>query len=381
MPLPPNPPKAPHPYTALWKKPFCWIEYLLEYVLYCSKRLAIFELAEYIAKAGILVSLIFSLVSYARLAIAQRDDLLVRQRQQIVDNYSLLVNGEEVQPIAIRQLALRELYAAKDRFEKVGLVPLDFRSLNLQWLDIAALDEGHEKLRNSRFEFSDLSGATLGAGDYRKAVFNHATLINATIEGDDVNMRGALFHHAKLSGASLQGVHLENAELINTEFYQLTGTGFLTADLSGAYLNRATCHDAKLRGVRLIRADLSNADFERCIFSRTNRLPDGTWLQAATFLEAKLDGTNFQHADLTGVDFREIKGRVMNGVDLRNAKLHDVDLRGVDLRGIKSRSLKGADLKSAKLKGTDLRGIDLRRALNLEKEQLTEAVIEGAKLP
>jgi hypothetical protein len=94
-----------------------------------------------------------------------------------------------------------------------------------------------------------------------------------------------------VSEAFLQGVHLENANLLRSDFH---AADLRNAELNGASLDNANFVSANLRGADLSRVNFSDADFS--------------------------------DADLNGAD---LSGALLHGVTLDRA-----DLRGVNLAGI-----------------------------------------------
>lgn len=112
----------------------------------------------------------------------------------------------------------------------------------------------------------DFRGADLSGGDFTKAWFTQAVLVN-------VRLNGAVFYRADLQSADLTG-----------------------ADLTGADLVRANLDGAVLRSARLDSADMTKAS-----------------LQGVDASGASFRGTRIMGASLFGVDMR--------GADLTNAIL------------------------------------------------------------
>ncbi|MFB9180408.1 pentapeptide repeat-containing protein [Dactylosporangium sucinum] len=99
---------------------------------------------------------------------------------------------------------------------------------------------------------------------------------------------------------------------------------------------------------------------------------DGVDLTQADFTGADLQGASLRGADLTQAD--------LTGADLRGAHLDDADLTQADLSGSDARgaSFRGADLGQADLVGADLREADFITASVIQAD-FTDADLRGAQ--
>ncbi len=96
---------------------------------------------------------------------------------------------------------------------------------------------------------------------------------------------------------------------------------------------------------------------------------------------ANLQDANLEGANLEGVDFQAVN---LWGANLKRANLQKADLQEANL---KVSDLQGANLNKANLQGADLWKADLRGATfvgsrGLTREQMADAIVDGAtKLP
>jgi len=73
----------------------------------------------------------------------------------------------------------------------------------------------------------------------------------------------------------------------------------------------------------------------------------------------------------------DLSGARVMRTSLRNTNLTDANLAHADCSFV---DFRGADFRRANLKGTILKGADLRGAINLTREQLAEAIVDGSTL-
>ena len=129
----------------------------------------------------------------------------------------------------------------------------------------------------------------LKRGDFQRANLSKAYLGCYKVNGDEqVNMEGADFFQANLTGTSLRESVLNNAV-----FYEATlnGTRFQGAELKRANFNSAQLYKVSFRG-----ADLRGATFDNAI------------LRDIDFTDAKLEGVNFTTAE--GYDIKGCSDRI-----------------------------------------------------------------------
>lgn len=184
--------------------------------------------------------------------------------------------------------------------------------------------------------------------------------------GRQLSLSGADLTGIKLVGMNLQrtifqGCRFYCADLRDTDFSQAVLTG---CDFSGADLTNARMIWANLRGADLSRAILKGTRFENADMRPLTEppvVPHGKGgavslsettlhstnlsqakLVGASFVGAVMDGTILEGADLEGADFSYA---TLNGVQFRNAKLHDANFRLADMDETVFANLGGSDAK------------------------------------
>jgi hypothetical protein len=120
---------------------------------------------------------------------------------------------------------------------------------------------------------------------------------------DDVSLTGV-----DVSGAFLQGVNLDKANLVRSNFHNadVRGASLESAELTDANLTGANLRNANLQGAELNGADLTDAD-----------LTDSK-LQGANLAETNLDNAILRGADMTRVRWQGVKS--VRSVDLRGVR-------------------------------------------------------------
>jgi uncharacterized protein YjbI with pentapeptide repeats len=176
------------------------------------------------------------------------------------------------------------------------------------------------------------------------------------------------FHRAILSGANLSGANLNGANLngANLETAEL-----LEANLEGAFLYGTNLSVANLIGANLIGANLIGANLEEANLKKANLM--GANLERAVLLKTDLSGADLSGINLQGVN---LEGANLEGVNLEGANLEEANLRKANLR---KANLMGAKISGANLERADLEGANLERA-KLLGANLMEANLIGASL-
>lgn len=170
---------------------------------------------------------------------------------------------------------------------------------------------------------------------------------------------------ASVEALAREGVPMININLskANLGLMNLRGAKFIEANLSGTILFRTDLRRADLRRADLSGAQLSGADLRWADLRKAHlRRADLRW---AKLIEADLSGANLAFADLSGADLSE-------------AHIAAADLRRADLSGAR---LFEADLHRAMLAGTNLSGADLRRTMGLSQRQLAISCAAPGKPP
>lgn len=202
-------------------------------------------------------------------------------------------------------------------------------------------------------------------------VFHHSHLRG-------VRWQGRTFDGADFKGSDFTKAHLQQAQLIQTNFSsshlaqarlseaQLAKSWFKRADLQRAQLNGANLQEAQLKQACLAWAQLEGADCRKASLIATN------------LEHANLKGADFGQAILSGADLRfaELRHAQFQRANLSGANLSGANLRWVDLSGA---NLRWADLSDAKLSGANLMGADLSNA-TLSRASLVHADLTQACL-
>ncbi|MGI9337115.1 MAG: pentapeptide repeat-containing protein [Gammaproteobacteria bacterium] len=132
-----------------------------------------------------------------------------------------------------------------------------------------------------------------------------------------------LSHYKKWVAANLTSSHL---------FYaNLKGANFLCANLKGAYLNHAILSEAnlsrsKMAGANLWKSDLRGAKLEDADLSGSDL--HRARLQGANLLRATFQDM-WENEDRASLEFAWLDGARLEGVVLRDARMHGAYLRGV----------------------------------------------------
>jgi hypothetical protein len=135
-------------------------------------------------------------------------------------------------------------------------------------------------------------------------------------------------------GKGGNGGRIDALEELNTDKIPLVGV-----DVSGAFLQGVQLERARLLRSNFSGADLRDSNFNSADFSDSN-------LRAANFRESRLQGAGFQRAalddaDLTGADLSnaDLSGAVLTNADLSNANL--ANLHWLDLGNVKNANISG----------------------------------------
>ena len=243
---------------------------------------------------------------------------------------------------------------------------------------------------------ANLTGAIITNSNLRKANFTGANLANANLKQTD--MTDAILNNANLSGADITETKFTRAEmdsvnltdtriratsnskknnatkfrgaiLTNVTFntgVDLSGVGFIDADLSNSSLVNANLEDADLRTATLDKTDLSGAVLEDTKMDKID-------LTSAT-VDTK---TKFLKADMTGVDMSKVR---WERVDFDSSILHDAIMTDAVFTNCKFDDVdfEGATLDDAKFPNSDFPGADFRNA-SVNDAEFDDADMEGAK--
>ena len=127
------------------------------------------------------------------------------------------------------------------------------------------------------------------------------------------------------AGKGGSGGRIEALQELNADGVPLVGV-----DVSGAFLQGIHLQHARLLRSNFGSVDARNSDFQFADFSDSD-------LRSANFRESTLRHAEFRGADLASSD---LFGADLSGADLSDADLSDVDLRNADLNGVRWRELR-----------------------------------------
>ena len=231
----------------------------------------------------------------------------------------------------------------------------DLRGVNLSGAQLQGVNLSGADITETQFRDANLDGAIMTGTIIRASrrahntqKFRGATLTNIVFS-NGVNLSGVGFINANLSNSSLVNANLEDADfrnaiLINTG---LTGANFESADLGSADLrhmradNRTTFEKADLAKANLSDVVWPNANFDEADMSEAN-------LANAEFERGSFNDVNFSDADLEDTDFSNAD---LDGADFEGAKLDDTDFKDADLTDAKNMEL-AEDIRNAKWDNT-----------------------------
>ena len=222
--------------------------------------------------------------------------------------------------------SLRSLFLPDAWLRGVDLDAADLRDANLRGADLQRASLVGVRLAGTDLSGADLAGSTIVADKLWDTRFEDTDLRGATVW---VNPLGASFVGAHFDwntrwragqpapcafgpAARWDGCDLVDRAILKRDLEQLhaAGAALDRADFTGSRLNYADLHGASLRGAQLVDVQL---------------------------VEANLEGADLTGADLTG------------------ARLHTANLKGADLSG--------ADLRAADIDGADLTGATICETL------------------
>jgi uncharacterized protein YjbI with pentapeptide repeats len=229
-------------------------------------------------------------------------------------------------------------------------VKLDFRSADLQNLDLRGKRFPGADFRRAKIKGSDLSDCDFASADLRNADLSSTKICNA------------YFHRADFSSADLSRALLSDSNLTSANFEEtiLIGANLERADLGNSILLKAKCTAANLRYAKIRNADLHKTDFEKAILCN------------AVFNGSRLTNTNLSEADIS---YADLTSSILQSANLFNTIFRatvffDTSLYGLDLS-------KCLDLESANVDGPCPIGLD---TLALSHGQLPNNFLRGSGL-
>lgn len=237
----------------------------------------------------------------------------------------------------------------------------NFIGAKLQYADFVSA-----KISGVSFQDADLYMANFSKSDISVGYFVNVKCAGANFS--NCNLEGAIFHETDLRAANFNEAILREAYSSHEKW---SGN---RRDPRRAYRNRLKFKNVDLRGATFHKADLSgilieNCNCENADFSQAN-------LNKTLFYECDLRSAKFNTCDLNNTRFMNIRHYDSKFSTIKNANLEAIPLIGVNLSGI---NLNGANLNRANLQKANLSGSDLRNA-NLTGANLSEADLSGSQL-
>jgi Pentapeptide repeats (8 copies) len=149
----------------------------------------------------------------------------------------------------------------------------------------------------------------------------------------------AVIFYFSESGDRLKQKHYQAWQVINTaqgkggsggrvdalQELNADGVPLVGVDVSGAFVQGIRLEHARLLRSNFGGVDARDSDFQFADFSDSD-------LRSANFRQSNLRNAHFRRADLAGSD---LVGADLSGADLSDADLSDVDLRNTNLQGIR----------------------------------------------
>ena len=167
-------------------------------------------------------------------------------------------------------------------------------------------------------------------------------------------------------GKGGSGGRIEALQELNQDRIPLVGV-----DVSGAFLQGVTLERARLLRSNFSAADLRNSNFDSADFSDAN-------LRSANFRQANLHNASFPNCDLESADFSganlaaaDLVSAILANADLTDADLANANLANADLRGATLANLRWRDIHN--IKNANIFGVQ-----NAPPEFVTWAVQHGA---
>jgi uncharacterized protein YjbI with pentapeptide repeats len=235
-----------------WKARMYELEYGLQWVAYGFSQLAIFKIAEYLAKLSVFAAIL--LFAYGRIKEARQVEIDAQtQKREAIRNSFNALRAENRDPSPqIRQLAFVTLY---EFFKDDSPDESIFRTVTAPF-EYTRLDLSNLVLRNN----FDLSGAIL-----EHAVMQETDLTGAKLNGarlNDAVLAGTILRNAELAGAKMPDAVFRTRKRGATNEWVA-----VLADLHHADLRRADLSRADLRGADLSQADLTGAVLDQAKLS------------------------------------------------------------------------------------------------------------------
>ena len=225
-----------------------------------------------------------------------------------------------------------KLLQVRNPSDATAIAPLDLRGANFNHLDLSSMGPHREqsKCSSSKSHHWLCSLLDVLSTSYRQLALPMVTLINALLEGIDLN-------EANFSLSNMQNASFQKSRVVNADFMSsnLAYSNFRQANLVGSRFSWAAMPSSNFDGATLFRASLHHALIEK-----------------SRFEHADCNETNFQDSKLSHSSFRS--------ADLFLAQMSNADLQHVDFHG--ARAI-GANFSHANLSNSNFNGTIAHEAL------------------
>jgi len=231
---------------------------------------------------------------------------------------------------------------------------------------IDQLDLKSDEFTKAEVTREDVLAAIAKAGPDGIADFSGKRLNGLDLSGLDLRklkLQATRINAAKFVGSNLDGVVLDQAWALNSDF---TNATFKGASLFSTQFRDAKMDGADFNGAR-VAADFSRASMKHADFTGADLSADmknqSMGLMRGVFRSTNLEGASFKNANLARV--------VMEYASLRNADLSHANLMGSELAGA---DLTGADVTDANFNAADVNSTRLKSLRGKDKARNFDAV-------
>lgn len=201
-------------------------------------------------------------------------------------------------PFSLAALAFHERWVAHGDGEgrqRMTATGADARERNLSGRNLSSVVLDKVTLDLANLSYAQLQFAELTKVSAREAQWNHAGLVESTLQGCDFSgaeMTSALLHHSTIENCDFSGAILAHTSFRKAE---VTRSTFVSANLTDARLHEAVFTDCDLRGAKLGIAPGGDPPIEDATFIRCD-LRDTDWrgrrLVRVHLVDCKLAGAH-----------------------------------------------------------------------------------------
>jgi uncharacterized protein YjbI with pentapeptide repeats len=270
--------------------------------------------------------------------------------------------------------------------EKVSQDKLNIENSNFNLSDMSNTKLDGVVITGSRFDYTDLSGASLANADIQKCRMVHANLENAILSNCKIiesKLTNSILRGVEARKSTFRKIVLKDVDARKMDFTESEIDEFCifeNTQLVQAIMRKVKADKVKFIGANMQAVNLQQASLKSAIIERVNlKLSNLEGAIADGIKAAKVD---IRGADLTdilarGADFKaalfegvkgygtDFSGSVMEAVNLRRVKMHDSILELVNFKKV--------DLRDAKLERVNLNNANVNQAKVNDKTDLHNA--------